>query len=68
MTSPGLACALIAAATALACVRWVVTFCADETSPATAASPTTMTRAFGLSSVIVPVPTSKRKGRNTTAA
>ena len=52
--SPGLACALMAAATAFACVRCVVTFWADETMPATTASPTTMTRATGFSSVVVP--------------
>ena len=42
MTSPGLACALMAAATALAWVRCVVTFWADETSPAATASATTI--------------------------
>ena len=68
MTSPGLASALIAAATAFAWVRCVVTFWADETSPAATASATTMTRAFGLSSVVVPRATSSRKGRKTTAA
>ena len=66
--SPGLACALMAAATASAWVRWVVTFWADETSPATTASPTTTTRTLGLSSVVVPSATRRRKGRKTTAA
>ena len=37
--SPGLACVLSAAATAPAWVRCVVTFWADDTSPATTASP-----------------------------
>ena len=68
MTSPGLACALMAAATALAWVRCVVTFCALEMSPATTARPTMITRALGLSSVVVPRATRRRKGRNTTAA
>ena len=68
MMSPGLACALMAAATSLACVRCVVTFWADDTSPATTANPTITTRTLGLSSVTVPSATRRRKGRNTTAA
>ena len=66
--SPGLASALMAAATLFAWVRCVVTFWAEDTRPATTASPTTTTRTFGLSSVVVPSATRRRKGRNTTAA